>query len=541
MNMAVKSLIDQHADNAIFRLVEKGDFTVNLHRILRFFNSREAAKTRSIFAPTELGKLLVDISAFVARMTRLCRTSFAPSRLRVNPDFSVNLRGFLRVLKGGIPALMLLISGFAFAPSASAQEHDHSQMDHGDEDSKATGFERCPKEVVGVDYAGHGYIVANVCKFAEGSGTSRLPGKEDGHTGLHIMPGDDWMLMLHGYAWGVYTDQSGPRGDNKAYVQSMAMLSAEKDTDWGRIQLKSMLSLEPLMKNRGYSNLFATGETAGGEPLVDRQHPHDLFMELAARVDVNVADDTSLFLYGGPVGEPAIGPSAFMHRGSARYNPEAPITHHWFDSNHITYGVGTVGIANQHLQVEASLFTGREPDEARWNIEKPRFDSWSLRTTWSPSPRWTVQASTGRLKSPEFLIHPDEDEQRSTASVHYANGKGLSAMLAFSAKDRRPGPTLTAWLAEANWDLDEHHTLFGRIENVKNDELFPEHTDPLHERPFRVSKFQAGYAYRLPLTDDLNLALGGTASTFAKPNALDAAYGKSPMGFTLFARLSLGQ
>lgn len=136
--------------------------------------------------------------------------------------------------------------------------------------------------------------------------------------GLHLSSGS-WMLMLHGYAWVVYTDQSGPGGDDKAYVQSMAMLSAEKDTGWGRVQLKSMMSLEPLMKNRGYSNLFATGEAAGGEQLVDRQHPRDLFMELAARVDVNKADDASIFLYGGPVGEPALGPSAFMHRCSASF------------------------------------------------------------------------------------------------------------------------------------------------------------------------------------------------------------------------------
>jgi hypothetical protein len=320
----------------------------------------------------------------------------------------------------------------------------------------------------------------------------------------------------------------------------MAMANAQKETSWGRIQLKSMFSLEPLMSNRGYPNLFATGETAGGKPLVDRQHPHDLFMELAGRVDVNISDNTSLFLYGGPVGEPALGPSAFMHRDSAKLNPEAPITHHWFDSSHITYGVATAGIATQQFQIEGSIFTGREPDERRWNIEKPRFDSWSARATWNPSPQWALQASTGRLKQPEFLIHPDEDEQRSTASVHYADGKGLSAMIAFSAKDRKPGPTLTAWLAEANWDIADHHTLFGRIENVKNDELFPDELDPLHETPFRVSKFQAGYAYRLPITGPLNLALGGTVSAFAKPAALVAAYGKNPVGFTLFAKFSLG-
>lgn len=445
-------------------------------------------------------------------------------------------------------ALALIMS----AQTVQAQEHDHSQMDHGQHGKEVpektkvdyhqgclwVGYDPIPGDDIG--HYGH----AGMCQPVHGSGTSRLPAHDvetgtGGHSGLHIDAGDNWMVMAHGYAWGVYTDQSGPRGDDKVYVQSMAMLNAEKQTGWGKVQLKSMLSLEPLMKNRGYPNLFASGETAGGEALVDRQHPHDLFMELAARVDVNVGADSSVFLYGGPVGEPALGPSAFMHRGSARYNPEAPITHHWFDSGHITYGVATAGFASRKFQIEGSIFTGQEPDEDRWDIEKPRFDSWSVRTTWNPSPNWAVQASTGRLKEPESL-HPGENEQRTTASVHYANGSGLSAMLAFSAKDRKPGETLTAWIAEANWNIDEHHTIFGRFENVKNDELFPDHDDPLHDMPFRVSKFQAGYAYRLPLGEQFNLALGGTVSAFAKPDALDMAYGKNPMGYTLFARLSLG-
>jgi hypothetical protein len=399
---------------------------------------------------------------------------------------------------------------------------DHSQMDHG-EPREHDPISAIPRD-----------------QSAQGSGTSRLPAEEGSHQGLHINAGNDWMVMAHGYVWGAYTNQSGPRGDDKTYVQSEAMLSAQKDFGWGRLQLKSMMSLEPLMSNRGYPNLFATGETAGGEPLVDRQHPHDLFMELAARVDVNITDNASLFVYGGPVGEPALGPSSIMHRRSAKLNPEAPITHHWFDSTHITYGVATAGVTNHKFQLEGSVFTGREPDERRWNIEKPRFDSWSVRATWNPSKELALQASHGRLKNPEFLIHPGENEHRTTASVHYASGKGLSAMLAFSAKNRDPGRTLTAYLAEANWDIDDHHTLFGRIENVKNDELFPDHDDPLHEVPFRVSKFQAGYAYRLPLTGPLNLALGGTLSAYSKPGALNAAYGKNPVGATVFAKLSLG-
>src|ERR1700712_3814793 len=192
---------------------------------------------------------------------------------------------------------------------------------------------------------------------ADGSGTSRLPGNEGPIRGLHVMSGG-WMLMAHATVSAQYTDHSGPRGEGKFYATSMAMLMAHPDTAWGRIQLKSMLSLEPAMSTRGYPNLFATGETAGGQPLVDRQHPHDLFMELAARVDFNVDGNASVFLYGGPVGEPALGPSAFMMRPSARLNPEPPITHHWFDSTHITYGVVTAGLSSTRWQIEASAFRG---------------------------------------------------------------------------------------------------------------------------------------------------------------------------------------
>lgn len=374
--------------------------------------------------------------------------------------------------------------------------------------------------------------------YSEGSGTARMPGAEPAEPGLHAMKGD-WMLMAHGSVSAQYTDHSGPRGDDKFYATSMLMLMAEREADWGRFQARTMLSLEPAMNARGYPNLFATGETAGGEPLVDRQHPHDLFMELAARLDINVGDNASVFLYGGPVGEPALGPSAFMHRGSARYNPEPPITHHWFDSTHITYGVVTAGVATPQWQIEGSAFRGQEPDEQRWNIETPRFDSWSVRATWTPTPQWAVQASYGELKQPETL-HPGEDEHRTTASVHYANGSGLSAMAAFSAKNRVPGDTLTAWLGEVSWDLSDRHTLFGRIENVANDELFPDHSDPLHDVTFRVTKLQAGYAYRVPL-GPVTLALGGAVSTYFKPDALDAAYGKHPVGATVFARFILGK
>ena len=375
--------------------------------------------------------------------------------------------------------------------------------------------------------------------YATGSGTSRLPAGEGVMQGLHFDTGG-WMMMLHGYAWGVYTDQGGPRGANEAYVQSMAMLSASHDLGSGaRVELRSMFSLEPLMGSRGYPNLFATGESAdGATPLIDRQHPHDLFMELSGRVDVDVAPGTSLFVYGGPVAEPALGPSAFMHRASARYLPDSPITHHWFDSTHISFGVVTTGIATPHWQIEGSAFRGREPDQHRWDIETPKLDSWSVRATWTPSPAWAVQVSHGYIHSGEQL-EPGVNEARTTASVQYATG-GLSTTFGFSIKDKQPGRTLTAWLAEANWDLDRHHTLFARAENVANDELFPNPADPLHDRKFRVSKLEGGYAYRLKIAGPVQAALGGSLGVYAIPAAVDAAYGKFPVSFSLFAKLSLG-
>lgn len=404
----------------------------------------------------------------------------------------------------------------AFPAAAFAQEH-HG-MDHASMDYEAEEHPMPPP-------------------FTEGSGTARVPGNDGRHKGLHLSAGE-WMVMAHGYVTAQYTEHTGPRGDDKFYSTSMAMLSGERETGWGRIQLKSMLSLEPLMDAAGYPNLFATGETAGGEPLVDRQHPHDLFMELAARVDVNIGEDTRLFLYGGPIGEPAIGPAAFMHRGSASYNPEPPISHHWFDSTHITYGVVTAGVSSSKWQVEASAFRGQEPDEERWGIETPRLDSWSLRLSWNPDPRWSAQASYAQIDEPEAL-HAGQEEHRTTLSVQFADGGGFSALAAFSAKDREPGDVLTAWLAEANWNIDSRHTLFGRIENVANDELFPDHHSPLHDTAFRVTKFQAGYAYRVPL-GAFELAVGGAASAHAKPEALDPYYGENPLGYTLFAKLSLG-
>lgn len=180
-------------------------------------------------------------------------------------------------------------------PAPKTEAIDHSMMDHGEHPANhsrqkdyRTGCFSFGGTLLDEDGSG-GQIDGTKWNPKEGSGTSRLLAHEGGMHGLHLNVAEDWMVMAHGYAWGVYTNQSGPRGDEKTHVQSMAMLSAERRFEGCQFQFKSMFSLEPLMSNRGYPNVFATGETANGEPLVDRQHPHDLFMELSARLDIDIA------------------------------------------------------------------------------------------------------------------------------------------------------------------------------------------------------------------------------------------------------------
>jgi hypothetical protein len=124
-------------------------------------------------------------------------------------------------------------------------------------------------------------------------------------------------------------------------------------------------------------------------------------MELAATYDRPLVRDIRLQLYGGPAGEPALGPTAFPHRISAMPSPLAPISHHWLDSTHITYGVVTGGVYGKRWKAETSVFNGREPDEDRTNFDFGALDSWSGRVWFLPTSRWALQVSAGHLTEAE--------------------------------------------------------------------------------------------------------------------------------------------
>jgi hypothetical protein len=300
-----------------------------------------------------------------------------------------------------------------------------------------------------------------------------------------------------------------------------------------------MVSADPLMGKRGYPLLLQTGESANGAPLVDRQHPHDLFMELSASYRHPLSEKSSLFVYAGLPGEPALGPPAFMHRFSGEDNPEAPISHHWLDSTHITFGVVTLGYVYDRLKLEGSVFRGREPDENRYDIETGSLDSASLRLSYNPTRDWALQASRGHLKSPEAL-HPEDDIDRTTASAifhHAFGGASMQTTLAWGRNSPSHGETTDALLLESALRISRSHTFFARAERAQKDELFPEGDARAGER-FRVGKLSVGYIYDLPRESRVRIGIGGLVSRYRIPDELSAAYG-NPTSFLLFARLKL--
>ncbi len=387
------------------------------------------------------------------------------------------------------------------------------------------------------DMSGMGMVATGILgaypMSRDASGTSWQPDAA-GHHGIHAMLGD-WMVMMHATLLGVYDSQSGPRGGTQWFSAGMLMGAARRDFgEDDTLNLRLMLSPDPFMGRAGYPLLLATGETADGTtPLIDRQHPHDLVMEMAASYSHALSRDDSAFAYFGYPGEPALGPTAFMHRASAMDDPAAPITHHWLDSTHITFGVATLGFVHDDWKLEVSQFTGREPDQFRFDFDPARFDSTAARVSWNPTENWSLQASWGFLKSPEQLA-PAINETRYTASATYARPLGESgsfaATLAWGRKQLSDGAGLDGVLLEGEYKPDGDWTIFARGEVEDNEELFAA------GRTVTVGEVSLGAIRDWPLAEHLSFGVGGLyAFDFVPPDA--PAYGGGPHGAMLFVRL----
>jgi hypothetical protein len=425
-------------------------------------------------------------------------------------------------VSASVAPLVLLTALILAVPPIYGQQHDMQQHD--------------------MQHMSHGDQAA-MPPAREGSGTSWLPDETPMYA-VHSQYGG-WMLMAHGNGFLQYLHESGRRGDDQAGSINWFMGMADRQVGDGHLGLRAMLSLEPwTIRGCGYPDLLASGELCQGEAIHDRQHPHDLFMEVASEYDRPLARGVRLQVYGGPVGEPALGPVAFPHRVSAMPNPLAPITHHWLDATHITYGVVTGGVYGTRWKAETSLFNGREPDEHRTNFDFAALDSWSGRLWFLPTPRWALQVSAGTLREAEANADggPRRDVKRVTASATYHRAFAEGTIWATTVgwgRNAEPGEDATnALLVETNLTVAEEDAWTGRFELSRKSghDLAIERHDL-----FTVARLQGGYTRYFGAWNQLKPGVGAALSAAVVPGSLKDAYGsRVNAGFALFVTLRPG-
>jgi hypothetical protein len=367
---------------------------------------------------------------------------------------------------------------------------------------------------------------------------------------MHKQSGE-WLLMFHyNFTMGV-NSQGGPRGVTKFESANWFMPSAVRRVGPGTLELRGMFSAEPFTFPPGGSPLlFQTGETYKGEPLIDRQHPHDLFMELSATYTVPVGERASWFVYGGYPGEPALGPNAFMHRASASENTSAPLSHHLQDSSHISFGVLTTGFSYRWFKLEGSVFNGREPGENRYNFEAHPWNSRSLRLWFAPNSNWSMQVSHGFLRNPE-AAEPG-DVRRTTASISYnkplKRGNWASSLIWGRNHESHGGEifNLNGYVAESTLKFLDRNYFYTRLELTDKNSILRA-ADRLslgiteHHPSFRIGAYTFGGARDLWNTEKTSVALGSDLTFYSKPSILDPIYGSNPVSWKVFVRVRPAQ
>lgn len=375
-----------------------------------------------------------------------------------------------------------------------------------------------------------------------GSGTAWAP--DESPMFGYMKPMGRWNIMFHGslflrYNWQNLNNEdkrgSQSKFDSPNWGMMMLQYQSGKDGLWS---IHSMFSLDRLtVGGNGYPLVFQSGETWNDEPLIDRQHPHDLFAELSLGYSRRLNNHMDVYVYVGYPGEPALGPTVFMHRISALNNPDAPLAHHWQDATHISFGVGTLGLRYKIAKIEASVFTGREPDEIRYDFDKPRFDSYSYRISANPTSQWSLQFSQGFLQSPEQL-EPDVDVTRTTASVMHSQQLKAESFIATSlvyGLNSKSNIHENSVLLESNYEFKKF-ALYGRYEWVQKtaEELvLPQY----NEEKFDINGITLGANYKIVSKFNMNLRLGMQGSVFLSPVNLETIYGKIPLSAEVYLRV----
>ncbi len=377
----------------------------------------------------------------------------------------------------------------------------------------------------------------------DGSGTSWVPDETPMY--MYMIHGKKWMHMVHGSVFLRYNKQDlfnkGSRGGSQVDAPNWLMYMAQRKVGKnGLFAINTMFSFDPFTVGAsGYPLLFQTGESYRGNKLVDRQHPHDLFAELSIAYTQRVAKNTDISLSVGYPGEPALGPPVFMHRLSAMNNPDAPLSHHYADATHITFGTATLGFRYKNVKLEGSVFTGREPDEHRYNFDKAKFDSYSVRLSVNPSKEWALQASNGWLHSPEEA-EPHENVNRFTASAIHTKMLGDDSYVATTflfGQNTHNGRTLPAALIESSLQL--HKTaIYGRYELMQKDaeELdLPQYPAALR---FNINALTLGVNRIMANYKQTNLTAGLQATINPTATYLQPLYGSNPIGFQVYLRVT---
>lgn len=391
-----------------------------------------------------------------------------------------------------------------------------------------------------------GVLVLSVVSAVAQTPTEPVPAQEPpphDHAAMLAAAARQWQVMWDGVLFTTFNHQGGLRGGDQEFrAQNWVMLMGSRSLGPGTITLSGMASLEPVTVGAaGYAHLFQLGETYQDLPVTDRQHPHDLFMQLDAAWRVPIGK-TELSISGGPIGAPAFGPIAFPHRLSASENPSAPLTHHTFDSTHVAMGTVTAGVRRGAVTLEGSAFRGREPDEHRYDLETGALDSRSARVTWRPRSGLEFQVSRGYLHQPELLEPGNQTRTNASMSwLHTRPDRAFTAITVMAGRVTRTYSWSGAMLAEGIHWMGKQ-AVYARYENLAIESehlLFPQFVHPPHPGEF-IDTLQAitvGGVRRIAAGRGIDLAVGGDATFYRVPARLQPTHGERPASAHIFLRI----